>query len=206
MIPVHPQAGPDRPGELRWVTSPGILPFSGPVAAVPVPLAELLDDGTLAAVRLEPGAVVTCLGAARTWADVGGRVRTAVHAALEQPAGWRPGTGPAPAEDADPDTCSDARLEAAARDLLEGEVGGFARSHGGGIELLEVRDGVVRVRLDGACNGCPAARVTLQVRLDGELRRRCPDLREVRAVPVGRSTRPGRLRRLRPWSEILTRN
>jgi len=52
---------------------------------------------------------------------------------------------------------------------------------------VDVRDGVVTVRLAGACHGCPAARSTLHGRLDHQLRRYAPALREVKAV----SSAPG---------------
>lgn len=175
MIPIHPQPVPGHSDRLRWIVPPDALPCAGPLAGVPGPLAALLDDGTLAGVTAEPGAVVTSLGAGRTWTGAGARVRTALHAALEDPDGWTP------APDADGDG-GDALLRAAVTELLTGPVGGVARSHGGGIELVGVHDGVVTVRLHGACHGCPAAWFTLHRRLEAQLRRTCPQLREIRAA------------------------
>ena len=34
--------------------------------------------------------------------------------------------------------------------------------HGGDVELINVEDGVVKVRLTGACVGCPMSQMTLQ--------------------------------------------
>jgi|UPI0006E1CFE8 hypothetical protein len=53
-------------------------------------MAALLADGTLAQITLDGEAVITHLGADQDWARVGTRVRTALHAALEDPAGWIP--------------------------------------------------------------------------------------------------------------------
>ncbi|GGY09441.1 NifU family protein [Streptomyces anandii] len=175
MIPIHPQPVPGHPDRLRWIVPADAMPYAGPLAGLPGPLAALLDDGTLAGVTAEPGAVVTRLGAGRTWPGAGARVRTALHAALEDRDGWTPGPG------ADGDH-GDALLRAAVTELLTGPVGGVARSHGGGIELVGVRDGVVTVRLHGACHGCPAAWFTLHQRLEAQLRRTCPQLREIRAA------------------------
>jgi ferrous iron transport protein B len=72
-----------------------------------------------------------------------------------------------------------ATLRRAAHGLLDGPVGDLARSHGGHIELADVSAGVVEVRLHGACHGCPAARLTLRHRLEQQLRRQYPDVREV---------------------------
>ena len=41
------------------------------------------------------------------------------------------------------------------------EVRPYLVAHGGGVELLGVADGVVRLRLEGACNGCPSSALTL---------------------------------------------
>ncbi|MXM65345.1 NifU family protein [Streptomyces sp. HUCO-GS316] len=173
MIPVHPQQMPGRPDRLRWLVPAGTLPGAGPLAGVPAPLAALLADGTLAQITLESGAVVTRLGADRTWPREGARVRTALHAALGDPEGWVRDTGTAACDD-------DAQLYAAAQEVLAGQVGDFARSHGGSIDLVDVRDGIVTVRLGGTCHGCPASWFTLHQRLERRLRRLHPALREVR--------------------------
>lgn len=174
MIPLHPQHAPGRPDRLRWIVPAGALPCAGPLGRVPAPLAALLADGTLAAVTAEPAAVVTVLGPGRSWPGEGARVRTALHAALDDRAGWVPATSDGGTDDGGTD--DDARLYRAASDLLAGAVGQFALSHGGVIELVGVHEGVVTVRLAGACRGCPASRITLHQRLEQHLRRRCPDL------------------------------
>jgi Fe-S cluster biogenesis protein NfuA len=162
MIPLHPQAC--APDQVRWVTPPLALPFTGDVAAVPDPLAALLADGTLAEVAVEPSAVLTRLGAGHTWSVDGPRVRTALHAALDDPSGW------VAAASVDVDLA----LYAVAREVIDTIVGPYARSHGGKIELVAAADDVVTVRIGGACRGCPAARFTLHQRLERELRRRNP--------------------------------
>ncbi|MCF4141062.1 NifU family protein [Streptomyces sp. Tue 6430] len=184
MVPIHPQQVPGRSDRLRWIVPAGVLTGTGPLAEVPEPLAALVADGTLAQIALEGEAVVTCLGADRTWLREGARVRSALHAALDDPAGWIPAGG-APGDD-------DALLYGVAREVLAGEVGDFVRSHGGSIGLVGVRDGIVTVRLGGACHGCPASWFTLHQRLERRLRRRHPGLREVRnaTFPVSLFGRP----------------
>lgn len=57
------------------------------------------------------------------------------------------------------------------------------QSDGGDLELLEVtEDGVVRVRLHGACVGCPSSLVTLKMGIEQNLREHVPEVREVEAV------------------------
>jgi len=53
---------------------------------------------------------------------------------------------------------------------------------GGDIELVEVTDGVVKVRLTGACKGCPMSQMTLKQGVEKLLMKEVPGLKEVQAV------------------------
>jgi Fe-S cluster biogenesis protein NfuA len=53
---------------------------------------------------------------------------------------------------------------------------------GGDIELVEVTDGVVKVRLTGACKGCPMSQMTLKQGVEKMLMKEVPGLKEVQAV------------------------
>jgi len=54
---------------------------------------------------------------------------------------------------------------------------------GGDVELVEVTDdGVVKVRLTGACHGCPMAQITLQMGIERVLKHAVPDIKAVEAV------------------------
>lgn len=187
MIPMHPQACPGQPDRLRWVVPGGIRPLANRGSGLPEPLTSLIDDGTLADVVFDATGVLARLGPGHCWAVDGPRVRTALHAALAQVARRGSDSAPATPDRGREDPTDDASLRVVAQRLVEGAAGEFVRSHGGTLELIGVRDGVVRVRLGGACDGCPAARVTTQGRLEAELRRRCPGLREV--VAEGRRPR-----------------
>ena len=54
---------------------------------------------------------------------------------------------------------------------------------GNGIEVLDVSDGIARVRLTGACAGCPATIMTVITSLEDELRKRVPEVEVLEAVP-----------------------
>ncbi|MEW5825335.1 MAG: NifU family protein [Candidatus Bipolaricaulota bacterium] len=57
------------------------------------------------------------------------------------------------------------------------------RADGGDVELVEVTaDGTVRVRLQGACSGCPMSTMTLKNGIERILKERVPGVREVEAV------------------------
>ena len=54
---------------------------------------------------------------------------------------------------------------------------------GGDVELVEVTDdGIVKVRLQGACQGCPMAQMTLQMGVHRRLAKDFPEIKEVVAV------------------------
>lgn len=54
---------------------------------------------------------------------------------------------------------------------------------GGDIELVGVEGGVVKVRLTGACAGCPMSMMTLQMGVERAIKREVPEVLRVEAVP-----------------------
>lgn len=56
------------------------------------------------------------------------------------------------------------------------------QSHGGDVELVEVNGSVVKVRLTGACGGCPMAAMTLRDGVERALKEAVPEITEVLAV------------------------
>ena len=53
---------------------------------------------------------------------------------------------------------------------------------GGDVQLVDVNEGVVTVRLTGACGGCPMATVTLHQGIERVLKEQVPEIKEVIAV------------------------
>jgi Fe-S cluster biogenesis protein NfuA len=64
------------------------------------------------------------------------------------------------------------------------EVRPYLGSHGGGVELLGVTDGVAHVRLEGTCNGCPSSTATLRHAIEESIARAAPELDGVDAEGV----------------------
>jgi len=57
------------------------------------------------------------------------------------------------------------------------------QADGGDVELVEVgQDGVVRVRLKGACGGCPMSQLTLKMGIERILKKEVPEVTSVEAV------------------------
>ena len=56
------------------------------------------------------------------------------------------------------------------------------QSDGGDVEVVGVEEGVVTLRLVGACSGCPMSTMTLKMGIERELRRVVPEIVDVVAV------------------------
>ena len=53
---------------------------------------------------------------------------------------------------------------------------------GGNVELVDVDDGVVNVKLTGACGGCAMATMTLKMGIERILKQEIPEVKEVTSV------------------------
>ena len=53
------------------------------------------------------------------------------------------------------------------------------QADGGDVELVDVKDGIVSVRLTGACGGCPMSTTTLKMGIERILKQKLPEVVEV---------------------------
>jgi Fe-S cluster biogenesis protein NfuA len=58
----------------------------------------------------------------------------------------------------------------------------YIQGDGGDIQLVGIDDGVVKVRLRGACSSCPHAMMTLKMGVERHMRERVPEIKRVEAV------------------------
>lgn len=58
----------------------------------------------------------------------------------------------------------------------------YLQADGGDVELVDVEGGVVKVRLLGACGGCPMATMTLKGGIEATLKERIPAVERVESV------------------------
>jgi Fe-S cluster biogenesis protein NfuA len=56
------------------------------------------------------------------------------------------------------------------------------QADGGDIELVDVVDGVVKVKLTGACGGCPMSQMTLKMGVERALKQQVPEVKRVESV------------------------
>jgi len=67
--------------------------------------------------------------------------------------------------------------------LLVEEIGPALQMDGGAIEVIDIVEGVARVRLYGSCSGCPSTVITILMGIEQELRRQIPEIEYLDAVP-----------------------
>jgi len=53
---------------------------------------------------------------------------------------------------------------------------------GGDVQLIDVKDGIVTLKLTGACGGCPMATMTLRNGIERVLKEEVPEIKQVVAV------------------------
>lgn len=56
------------------------------------------------------------------------------------------------------------------------------QSHDGDVQVIDVVDGIVRVKLTGACSGCPSADLTTKDFIEDELKKNFSWVQEVRII------------------------
>jgi Fe-S cluster biogenesis protein NfuA len=70
------------------------------------------------------------------------------------------------------------------RDILDKDVRPRLQADGGDIELVGISDdGIVQVRLTGACSGCPFSAMTLAIGVEQTLKAAVPEVAKIQPVP-----------------------
>ena len=74
-------------------------------------------------------------------------------------------------------------LRGRVQDVIRTRVAPAMDLDGTDIEVLDVEQGCARVRLNGACAGCPATVMTIIMGMEHELRQHIPEIEYLEAVP-----------------------
>jgi len=72
-------------------------------------------------------------------------------------------------------------MEEKVKEVLE-KVKPSLQADGGDVEFVDIQDGVVRVRLKGACAGCPMSQMTLKMGIERILKEQIPEVKSVESV------------------------
>ncbi|HMJ59565.1 MAG TPA: NifU family protein [Gemmatimonadales bacterium] len=155
----------------------GVRRFASADEAKGSPLAEAIfaiPAGGVTEVIVSGNIVTVVKDNPAPWPAVGKAVGAAIRAAAAS--GAPPvATKAAPAAGAVDD---DVLYERVAR-LFEDQVNPMVARHGGRVELIDVQDAVVMLRMGGGCQGCGMADVTLRQGIEGMLAQHIPEVRGI---------------------------
>jgi len=151
----------DLAAEVTAALGRSILPSVIARGAVGLRVVAAEDGVVTLAADGSPGAVLPVLG----------RIEAQLRAAVPAVTAVRLA---APAADAAPETAAD--LAEAARAVLDTEINPAIAAHRGRVTVAGVAGGWIRVRLEGGCQGCSLAEVTLRQGIEPLLRSRLPQM------------------------------
>jgi Fe-S cluster biogenesis protein NfuA len=152
----------------------GVRRFESQAEAAGSPLAEAIfaiPGAGIAEVIVSGNLVTVVKRNPAPWTAVGKSVGAAIRGALTSgaPAVAPRETTGAPADD-------DVLYERVAL-LFQAQVNPMVARHGGAVELIDVQDGVVMLRMGGGCQGCGMADVTLRQGIEAMLRQHAPEVK-----------------------------
>jgi Fe-S cluster biogenesis protein NfuA len=67
--------------------------------------------------------------------------------------------------------------------VMKEQVRPMLHMEGGHIEVLDIHDGVLRVRLHGTCSGCPSTVLAVIMEIEQQLRKHVPEVAYLEALP-----------------------
>jgi Fe-S cluster biogenesis protein NfuA len=162
------------------VLAGGVRRFASPDDTKGSPLAEMIFaiPGLGVSEVIVSGNIVTVSKtSAAPWQAVGRAVGSAIRSTLT---GNTPAVAPAarPAT-GDPSAVTDDALYEQVAKVFDTQVNPMVARHGGHVELIDVQDAVVMLRMGGGCQGCGMADVTLRQGIEGMLAQLVPQVRGI---------------------------
>jgi Fe-S cluster biogenesis protein NfuA len=156
-----------EPGVHRYVSAADAAesPVAQAVLAVPGVSEVILSGNVLTVVKSD---------ASVPWGALESQVRYAVNVGAAQAEEMGVGS--------EGELLDDEAIYALASEIFEKQINPAVASHGGMIELIDVQDATVLVRLMGGCHGCGMAAVTLRQGVESALKRAIPGIKGVRDI------------------------
>jgi NFU1 iron-sulfur cluster scaffold homolog, mitochondrial len=138
-------------------------PLAEAVLAVPGVQEVILEDKSVLVLRREDA----------PWEAIEGRVSYAIADVLGLVV---------PGDEASGEPLPDDQIFEIVERVFARDINPAVAQHGGKVELIDVQDGVIVVRMMGGCQGCGMANVTLRQGIEAQLKRLIPGLRGLRDI------------------------
>ena len=130
--------------------------------------AKLFNLPGIMKVEIDNNVVNVTQGGAEDWRQLGKRVGTTIRNFLNPPP-----------EIAEGDRLPPEHVRTRVQQVLDEMINPGVASHGGFVELLDVQDDNIFIRMGGGCQGCGAADVTLKMGIERLIREQVPQVREI---------------------------
>ena len=129
---------------------------------------KLLNLPGIMKVEFNENIVDVTQGGAEDWRQLGKRVGSAIRAFINPPPDIREG-----------DRLPSEEIRMKVQQVLDDMINPGVAAHGGFVELLDIQDDNVFIRMGGGCQGCGAADVTLKMGIERLIRENVPQVREI---------------------------
>jgi Fe-S cluster biogenesis protein NfuA len=154
----------------RPVYAGGSVYFGRRDRAVGSPLAErIFDIPGVVAVLIQDNVVTVTTDGTDDWRTIGKQIGGAIRSVLQSDA---PPISPKALAQAPPADEIRQKIQA----LFDDQINPAIAAHGGWVEVIDVKDNEVYLRLGGGCQGCGAADVTLKQGIEKSIRQLVPEV------------------------------
>jgi Fe-S cluster biogenesis protein NfuA len=173
-----------NPATLKFVTQKillrkGSADFTSPEAAAQSPLAQqVFTLAFVKAVFISANFVAVTKMEDTAWETAIPLIKKAIAAFLETEQPAVTGLDDQPETEGQEDDETVARI----KQLLEDNIRPAVAMDGGDVVFESFEDGVVRLKMYGACSGCPSSTMTLKMGIEGLLTRMVPGVKQVEAI------------------------
>ncbi len=162
----------------RFVVEPAVYPggaihVSGEPAARLSPMAaKLIDIEEVTEVLVAGDAVTVSTEQPADWQDLGGKIASAIRHQLDS-------DEPAVAPEHKNTLPSSDELKQKVQELIDAAITPAVASHGGQINLLDVKENNIYLEFGGGCQGCGMSHVTLKYGVEKLIRQHIPEVGEI---------------------------
>ncbi len=179
-IPIHVQGTPN-PRSMKFLTertllASGSADYRDPQDALASPLARrIFDLDHVDGVFISQNLVTVTADTEDHWDELIPRISEALRGFL------RSGEPAVPAGE-QAHAAGEGEIVGRIKEILDDQIRPAVAMDGGDVVFVEYRDGVVYLRMQGACGGCPSATMTLKQGIEARLRHFIPEILAVEAV------------------------